>query len=506
MKAFLQRWGRLLSSKQGSSTMEYIIVIAAGALLATLLMIALSDTSIQQELKAKVIAAITGEPQISTNNSTPDESEKKNHPSVQTQPPAGNPPQSPPRKCTNEGKVLFFTVQFPKCIEDGFSFPTIATGNQFVDKYLDLQLNGWVGDANYLLNDPTGYLSEVFGWEDIKSSWNKLTSDPLGYVGDIFDNTVGQVKEIVNDPGKFALDIVGWYDLKSWWTGKDSDTGEDLTMVNRTTRLLSALPLPTKALKVIPYAKNIFFPDGCSCPTANNNPKPKKDKPKLPDTNHPDMGKVEVGPDGKRYVYDIFGEKHEINGWENTGKTITVQVDGRNVNVTYDQNGFPDFTPSTAYESKLDRDDWFKSDDSQFSKLSKELHDKMQDDPNLKRRIDDQLMNTLENGNGAGNGASKMKAFLNGNKKLKDQLTSEDISRLESGEGLTQATMNRIKSDPQLKDEFLKANHNWIKKGRIPVGFVWNHHQEPGRMQLVEHKVHAGTPHTGGRRIWGGGR
>jgi RHS repeat-associated protein len=36
-----------------------------------------------------------------------------------------------------------------------------------------------------------------------------------------------------------------------------------------------------------------------------------------------------------------------------------------------------------------------------------------------------------------------------------------------------------------------------------PEGFVWHHHEDYGRMQLVPKEIHAGTPHYGGWSIWG---
>ncbi len=39
-----------------------------------------------------------------------------------------------------------------------------------------------------------------------------------------------------------------------------------------------------------------------------------------------------------------------------------------------------------------------------------------------------------------------------------------------------------------------------------PEGYVWHHHQDVGRMQLVRREVHRlANPHTGGMSIWGGG-
>ena len=38
-----------------------------------------------------------------------------------------------------------------------------------------------------------------------------------------------------------------------------------------------------------------------------------------------------------------------------------------------------------------------------------------------------------------------------------------------------------------------------------PEGYLWHHHQDVGRMQLVPRKIHERTGHTGGWSIWGGG-
>lgn len=35
-----------------------------------------------------------------------------------------------------------------------------------------------------------------------------------------------------------------------------------------------------------------------------------------------------------------------------------------------------------------------------------------------------------------------------------------------------------------------------------PKGYTWHHHQDFGRMQLVESKVHSQTGHTGGFSLW----
>jgi titin len=37
---------------------------------------------------------------------------------------------------------------------------------------------------------------------------------------------------------------------------------------------------------------------------------------------------------------------------------------------------------------------------------------------------------------------------------------------------------------------------------RTPTGFTWHHHEEVGRMILVDEKVHYDFAHTGGFAIW----
>ena len=43
-----------------------------------------------------------------------------------------------------------------------------------------------------------------------------------------------------------------------------------------------------------------------------------------------------------------------------------------------------------------------------------------------------------------------------------------------------------------------------ISDGKVPRGYVWNHNEDLGKLELVERKKHDPTPHTGGRAIWGG--
>jgi hypothetical protein len=41
---------------------------------------------------------------------------------------------------------------------------------------------------------------------------------------------------------------------------------------------------------------------------------------------------------------------------------------------------------------------------------------------------------------------------------------------------------------------------------KSPPGLTWHHHQDAGKMQLVNMNLHARFNHVGGMEIWGGGR
>jgi hypothetical protein len=66
-----------------------------------------------------------------------------------------------------------------------------------------------------------------------------------------------------------------------------------------------------------------------------------------------------------------------------------------------------------------------------------------------------------------------------------------------------------IEAEPELarrlglsREESARLSHT----AEAPEGYVWHHHQDVGRMQLVRREVHRlANPHTGGMSIWGGG-
>ena len=62
-----------------------------------------------------------------------------------------------------------------------------------------------------------------------------------------------------------------------------------------------------------------------------------------------------------------------------------------------------------------------------------------------------------------------------------------------------------IERDSECGSRFSPEQLEQIKSGDTPDGWTWHHNEEPGKMQLVKSDVHAGTGHTGGRSIWGGG-
>lgn len=63
-----------------------------------------------------------------------------------------------------------------------------------------------------------------------------------------------------------------------------------------------------------------------------------------------------------------------------------------------------------------------------------------------------------------------------------------------------------VAGDPSLKERFNETQVQQIGEAETPDGFTWHHHQETGRMQLVDTITHLRTGHTGGKEIWGGGR
>ena len=61
----------------------------------------------------------------------------------------------------------------------------------------------------------------------------------------------------------------------------------------------------------------------------------------------------------------------------------------------------------------------------------------------------------------------------------------------------------QIANNPELRDKFTSEQLKQVENGDTPDGYTWHHHQEPGKMQLVDQKTHNATAHTGGYSLWG---
>ncbi|MER1987994.1 MAG: HNH endonuclease [Solibacillus sp.] len=67
--------------------------------------------------------------------------------------------------------------------------------------------------------------------------------------------------------------------------------------------------------------------------------------------------------------------------------------------------------------------------------------------------------------------------------------------------------LQSIEGNPALAGQIglTQADLAALQSGSTPEGYVWHHHEEPGKLQLVSEVDHSTTAHTGGRFIWAGG-
>ncbi|WP_379553625.1 HNH endonuclease [Qipengyuania sp. DGS5-3] len=166
-----------------------------------------------------------------------------------------------------------------------------------------------------------------------------------------------------------------------------------------------------------------------------------------------DTPSVRPRDDGRQMVTDVNGQEHIVRqptsaNYDtrvvNGDGTITYTRDG--VSVNYDSNGFPDFDArADLYLSPSAINSG--SDTAHFREANGMMRDALNADPGLAQRL--------------GLNADQV-AFL----------TRETPS------------------------------------GRSPPDLTWHHHQDTGRIQLVDSSIHDhfSGGHTGGMRIWGGGR
>lgn len=70
----------------------------------------------------------------------------------------------------------------------------------------------------------------------------------------------------------------------------------------------------------------------------------------------------------------------------------------------------------------------------------------------------------------------------------------------------TEQLKEAIQDNPELAKQFTPQQLEQIMSGEPYIkGMTWHHSEIPGRMELVETKIHAPSSHTGGNSIWCGG-
>ncbi|MDA7027417.1 HNH endonuclease [Bacillus sp. CLL-7-23] len=70
---------------------------------------------------------------------------------------------------------------------------------------------------------------------------------------------------------------------------------------------------------------------------------------------------------------------------------------------------------------------------------------------------------------------------------------------------LSKELYEKAMNNQKIKSRFTDDELEILRNGETPKRFVWHHHQEPGKMQLVNSEIHDAAKHTGGRAYWGGG-
>ncbi|MCB5200598.1 HNH endonuclease [Loktanella sp. TSTF-M6] len=66
----------------------------------------------------------------------------------------------------------------------------------------------------------------------------------------------------------------------------------------------------------------------------------------------------------------------------------------------------------------------------------------------------------------------------------------------------TRDLRTQIENNPQLRSQFNEAQLQAIQSGNAKIpGYTWHHHQDSGRMQLVDEDIHRNTGHIGGEAM-----
>lgn len=76
-------------------------------------------------------------------------------------------------------------------------------------------------------------------------------------------------------------------------------------------------------------------------------------------------------------------------------------------------------------------------------------------------------------------------------------------SRTTQSRKCSKALYEQIMENPELALKFTEEEIQLFKIGKTPEHYTWHHHQDAGRMQLVDYQTHHDTGHTGGYKIWG---
>lgn len=69
----------------------------------------------------------------------------------------------------------------------------------------------------------------------------------------------------------------------------------------------------------------------------------------------------------------------------------------------------------------------------------------------------------------------------------------------------TKKLFEAVQKDDRFASKFSEKQLEQIKNGIKPSGYTWHHHQDAGKLQLVDTNIHQSTGHTGGKSMWGGG-
>ncbi|HDR8476784.1 WXG100 family type VII secretion target [Bacillus thuringiensis] len=76
-------------------------------------------------------------------------------------------------------------------------------------------------------------------------------------------------------------------------------------------------------------------------------------------------------------------------------------------------------------------------------------------------------------------------------------------SRTTQSRKCSKALYEQIMEKPELALKFTDEEIQLFKIGKTPKHYTWHHHQDTGRMQLVDYQTHHDTGHTGGYKILG---